>query len=244
MDNPILSPGIKWMVVESVKIVVVCVLIGLLFYNSLWGGLVVAPVGLILWKLDRKNHVAAKKDRIEGEFKDFIVLISGNLNAGYSLENAFLQAKKEFVGSRENSIIGYELEKMVNGLRCHNSLEDMLLSFGNSTQIGEIIDFANLIRTAKQHGGNIIKLIKRTVNNFAEKYSVEMEIKTMISAKKLEGRIMLLAPLAIVLYMRMTNGNYMEILYNTTMGRVIMTLCLVVVLVSGLFIEKIIDIEV
>ena len=90
----------------------------------------------------------------------------------------------------------------------------------------------------------MIKLIKQTAINFSEKHQVEMEIKTMISAKKLEGRIMLIAPLAIVLYMRMTNGEYMRILYETGMGRMVMTICFGIVVVAGMLIEKIINIEV
>ena len=48
---------------------------------------------------------------------------------------------------------------------------------------------------------------------------VELEIQTVLAAKKLEGRIMLFVPFGIVLFLRMTNASYMQVLYTTATGR-------------------------
>lgn len=244
VDREILSLSIQWKIAEIVKLSALCLLVGYLFYDALWGSMFVLPFGLLLWRIDRNKAITMKKEKIMEEFKDFIILLSGNLNAGYSLENAFVQSHAEFVNAKEDSIIGIKLGHMVNGINCNKNIEDMLLAFGENIDISEVIDFAELIKAAKGYGGNMIKLIKQTAINFSEKHQVEMEIKTMISAKKLEGRIMLIAPLAIVLYMRMTNGEYMRILYETGMGRLVMSICFVIVVVAGMLIEKIINIEV
>lgn len=47
---------------------------------------------------------------------------------------------------------------------------------------------------------------------------VELEIQTVLAAKKLEGRIMLFVPFGIVLFLRMTNASYMQVLYTTATG--------------------------
>ncbi len=244
VDSRILSLGIRWVIFESLKLMVVCLMVGYLFYDALWGSVLVLPFGVLLWGIDRDKAITTKKDKITEEFKDFIIFLSGNLNAGYSLENAFVQSYAEFVNAKEDSLIGVALGRMVNGSKCNKNLEDMMFSFGEDIGIAEIIDFAELIKVAKRYGGNIIKLIKQTAINLSEKHHVEREIKTMIAAKRLEGRIMLIAPLAIVLYMRMTNGDYMKVLYDTGMGRLVMTICFGVVVVAGMLIEKIINIEV
>ena len=98
--------------------------------------------------------------------------------------------------------------------------------------------------TAKKYGGNINTLINKTKKKLNHKLMVEKEIETMIAAKKLEGHIMLLMPFGIVFYMRVTNGDYIDLLYENTMGVVVVTVALLVVLVCGLLINKITRIEV
>ena len=110
--------------------------------------------------------------------------------------------------------------------------------------VDDIKDFAKLISTTKIYGGNMVAVIRQTVTNLSEKYMVEEEIETVISAKKLEGKIMLLMPFLIVLYMKLTNKEYMNVIYESTLGNVLMTTGLIIVLAAGLAIDKIVKIEV
>ena len=51
-------------------------------------------------------------------------------------------------------------------------------------------------------------------------------------------------PLAMIFYLRMGNGEFMNILYTTFAGRVIMTVCLLIYLASYYIAEKIVDIKI
>ena len=235
----------KWIIVEVLKAVIISGGLSLLFYDSLAGIIITAPIGIVIWLGDKKKHFQNINKKIQGEFKDFILLMSGNLNAGYSLENSFIHSCEEYDrASKGKALISGELKKIVNGLSCNKKMEDMLYDFGIRTKVSEIEDFASLIITAKQYGGNIIKLINETANNLAEKHLVEGEIETLISAKKMEGKIMLLSPVLIVMYMKLTNGSYMDIFYQSAIGRCVMTVCLLLSVFAGAIISKITNIEV
>jgi tight adherence protein B len=73
---------------------------------------------------------------------------------------------------------------------------------------------------------------------------VENEIDTMITSKRLEQRIMCIMPFAIVAYLRLTNGTYISGMYGNLPGIIAMTICLIVIAVSGLWGKKIVNIEV
>lgn len=235
----------KWVAVEVTKLVCVSVIIGLLFYNSWWGVLVALPMALFLWRQDVNKHVESMRCRCKEEFKDFVEILAGNLSAGYSLENSFLQARQEYIGyCNNNSIIIEELNLIINGLSCNKPIESMLEDFGNRSQVEEIIELSELITVAKRYGGNLVALIKQMSGNISEKCMVEREIDTLISGKKLEGMVMLLAPVLIVAYMRLTNGTYMDVMYETMLGRGIMSISLLLNMVAGVLITKITDIEV
>lgn len=238
MKFNIYKPDKSWIVIEVLKIMLILVVIGLLFYNSMVGCLVAIPIGIIMWRQDISLYERNCKRRMRGEFKDVIIKVSGNLNAGYSLENAFVQATHDT--EKEGS--GYmlkQLKKIVAGLSYNRRIEDMLMDIGEESQVEEISEFARLIVIAKSYGGNIVHLIRQTAGNLAMRQSVELEIRTMVAAKKLEGNIMVLMPFIIIVFMRMTNGSYMDVLYNTLIGRLVMTICLVLVIASWIVINKI-----
>ena len=66
----------------------------------------------------------------------------------------------------------------------------------------------------------------------------------MIAAKRLEQNIMSVIPFAIVLYVGVTSKGYFDVLYTTSAGRVIMTVCLGVYGAAYIIGKKIIEIQV
>lgn len=72
---------------------------------------------------------------------------------------------------------------------------------------------------------------------------LETEIDTLVAAKRLEGHIMLAVPFFILVYLRVLNPDYVQPLY-TAGGSIVMTICMVVISVAAVWIEKIVRIEV
>jgi len=141
-------------------------------------------------------------------------------------------------------IIPREIGLIVNGLNLNKDLEDMLIDMGKRCKEEMIMEFASLVSTAKKYGGNITALINKTKAKLNDKVLVEREIDTMIAAKKLEGKIMLFMPFGIMAYMRCTNGAYIDVIYKSFVGNVVMSLALAVIIICGFITSKITEIEV
>ena len=62
----------------------------------------------------------------------------------------------------------------------------------------------------------------------SEKIDTEKEIHTMLASKKLEFEIMCAVPFVIILYMKMTFGDFLEVLYGNTAGMIVMSICFAV----------------
>lgn len=172
------------------------------------------------------------------------MLLSGNLTAGYALEGAFHQTyqdmKKQY---GETFLIKAGIEKCINGVRVNQDIEALFERFADSVGIAEIADCASLLSLSKRYGGNMISMIKRVADNIADTLSVEQEIETMEAQKKLEAKIMLLAPFGIVAYMRLTNPGYLNLMYHTTLGQIVMGITLILILLVGAWMKKILTIE-
>lgn len=244
------SPGIyrpdkRWIIFELLKLGIYTAVIGMLFFDTLRWIPATALFGIMLWRMDSARYVTVRKKKLREEFKDMIILLSGNLNAGYSLENSFVRTVD---GMRKqygiDSMIEQELQGILHGIRCNCKIEDLLMDFGKRSEIDEVLDCANLIAATKKHGGDMIRVIRRMSAIMSEQRMAETEIETTVAAKKLEGKVMLVMPFAIVLYMRLTNAGYMEVLYRTGAGRLVMAVGLMLVCFACWLIDKITKIEV
>ena len=66
----------------------------------------------------------------------------------------------------------------------------------------------------------------------------------MTSQKKLEGKIITSLPFLILVLLRVTSPSYLAVLYETFMGKLMMTGSLLLIYVAYILIEKITTIEV
>lgn len=238
-------PDRAWCVQELVKIGIIGFLILYLFYDSFVWIFLVVPIGIVIWRNDDKRFIEKRKDRVISEFKDMISFLSGNLNVGYSLENSFVRTVSELSKLYENEcLIDTELKTILRGMRYGERLEEMLLTFGERSEIAEIKECAGLIAVTKLYGGGMIRVIHQVSRNLDEQHIAKNEIDTTIAAKRLEGRVMLCMPFAIIMYMKITNAGYMDVLYATGYGRIIMTIAVLLILVSYGLIARITRIEV
>lgn len=244
MEYYIYKPDKIWCIKELIKVMIMCVMVALLLYNKIYVSPLLFPVGVYLWRNDRNRYKKQVQDKLRHEFKEFIILLSGSLNAGYSLEQGIKRSYDDMVKDRDFSLMPKELSLIINGLSLNKDVEQLLMDMGERCGEERMIEFAKLVATAKKYGGNINLLIDKTKTKLNDKLLVEKEIDTLVAAKKLEGYLMLLMPFGIMLYMRFTNGSYINLLYDSLMGNVIVTIALIIVLVCGFIIKRITEIEV
>lgn len=229
----------------SIQAVIVTIFLGLFFYRSIVAVFFMTPVGLFYLILLGKKKEKEKRERLRGEFKEAILSVAANLRAGYAVENAFretLQELEMLYGKR--TMIYQELYKIVQGLANQISIEVLMKQFAERTELTEIQEFADIFAIAKRSGGNLTEIIYKTAATISEKIDVEKEIQVLIAAKKLEQNIMSFVPFVIILYVSITSDGYFDVLYATSVGRVIMTVCFGIYAAAYILGRKIAEIQV
>ena len=136
-----------------------------MFYRSWLGMLAFPAVWKVLYGRDKKNRIQKRKERLSLQFKDTILMVTAGIQAGSSIENAFLDVEREIgVLYGQNSEMGQELALIRKGLTNRVALEQMLLDFGRRSGIEEIRDFTEVFATARHLGGNLKEMIQRTAD--------------------------------------------------------------------------------
>ena len=219
--------------------------IAYLFYQNWIAFLCFLPFLKVFLKMTAMAKKEKEKRKMLEEFREMIGFISGALNAAYSLENAFWVAKKELgILYGTKSILVSYLERVLRKLKMNTSLEQALEEFARECQLEEAKNFAQVVAIGKKSGGNLVRIIEKSVHSICLKLETDQQITTMIAAKKMETRIMILFPALIVLYLRLTNGEYIGVLYGNVVGAAVMTVSLGAMVVSAFWSEKIMDIKV
>ncbi|MBQ7679603.1 MAG: type II secretion system F family protein [Butyrivibrio sp.] len=221
------------------------VLFGRLFYGS-WIAVALLSPMVIPWFVHQQGLAHRQACRELGiQFRDAIMSVSTAQKAGYSIENAFIEAERDMrllYGAA--SPICKELRRIQAGLGNNIPLEQLLEELGVRSGNRDIADFAAVFAVAKRSGGQMTQTIERTIEVIGQRMEVEKEIDVMVSGKRMEAKVMEIVPFGIMLYVGAANPGFFAPLYGSLFGIVAMTGCMVVYVVACLMAERIVSIEV
>ena len=223
----------------------IALLFGRLFFDSYLAVAIISPIAIPWVIIQKKNARELRCRQIGIQFKDAIFSVLTSLKAGFSIENAFLEARRDMeLLYGKGSDISFCLGKINKGLKNSVPLEKLIYGMGKETGNSDIQDFAMVFSVAKRSGGNMTDTIQKTIEVISRKINVEKEIDVLISAKRLEARIMNCVPFFIIFYISVTSPGFFNALYNNVFGIVLMTVCMVIYCISYVLSEHIVNISI
>ena len=185
-----------------------------------------------------------RQEELRRQFKEAVLILSSALGAGYSVENAFaasLRELEELYGPE--GMITQEFSYIAHQLRMNRTVETLLAEFAVRSGLEEIKNFADIFSVSKRSRGELVSVVNHTVHVISDRLQVREEILTMTAEKKFEQKIMNLVPYFIVFYIEVSSPGFFSQMYETTAGRLVMTVCLIVYCASCFLSYKILDIE-
>lgn len=111
-------------------------------------------------------------------------IISTELSAGYSLENAFRESLGEIeMLYGQDSEIYKSFAEIAARININTNIEDAFADFAGKANVEEIDSFAQVLTYAKRNGGNLVDIIRNTTDTISDKIEVKREISAITSAK-------------------------------------------------------------
>lgn len=221
--------------------------IAFLFYDSFIVSLIAAAFGFIYPKVKKKNLKEKRKDELSLQFKEAISALSSSLAAGQSIENAFRDALKDvkLLYPDDEAYIIKEFNLINRRIENGETVERAIDDFAKRSDVDDIKNFSNVFITCKRTGGDLVNVIKQTSDIITDKIEIQQDIKVLVSQKKFESKIMAVAPIGIILFLRVTSPEFVAPLFEFgTAGPVIMTIALTFIALSLFISQKIMDISV
>lgn len=219
--------------------------IGYFFYRSLIACVLLLPLFGFFIKEKKRELSKKRRQELSAQFKDLVLSLSANMKAGYAIENALREAYRDMeplYGT--DSPIALEMRHMIRGMENNVVLEKLLYDLGLRSHLPDIMQFADVFLIAKKGGGNLTEILEKTAEVIEQKIETDKEIQLMISAKKMEQRIMNLVPFLIIFYIELTSKGFFDVLYHNLVGIAVMTVCLLFYGAAWRLSRKIVEIEV
>jgi tight adherence protein B len=213
-------------------------LIGLLLQRMIVG-LVLAGVLTVIpylfLKIKRRRRLAA----IEAQLPDALDLIVRSLRAGHSFANGL-----KIVSQEMEKPIAAEFDQVVNEHAFGVSLTQALQNLVDRVDLQDIRFFTTAVILQRETGGNLTEVLSSLSMLIRERFKLKRQIKAISAEGRLSGLILTLLPVGLFAMLLLTNPTYIEPLYKSKAGQIMVGIGLAMQLLGILFIKKIVNIKV
>ena len=199
-----------------------------LFYQSIFFSLLVGFSAVFLEKQCCQFMNNRRKKEIILQFKDFLYSLSAAIATGRYITEALIDSETNIKMIYGSDSIMYKELVIMNKQIVENHIpeEAALMDFAQRSGIEDIRSFVEIYSICKATGGNLQKVIASTSDTIMEKIKLQQEIKNLMLEKQFEARIVGAIPIIIILFLNVASPSYLAPLYETILGRIVMSICL------------------
>ena len=199
-------------------------LVTVLFFDSVPMAFLLSPAIYFCLPVFAKVKCEKRLKRLREEFVDFLYSISSSVATGMHMGEAIAEARDSLlVTFKGQSLLADELSEMLGKMKESNANEkELLFDFAERSGTDDLKSFVESYYICRDSGGDLVANVNHSTQVITDKLLIEKDMKTLISQKVFEGRIIAALPPFIILFLRLTSPDYLAPLYEMTAGRMIM----------------------
>ena len=228
------------------------------FYIST--ALLLSSLGLIFATLIMKNRIYAlafmplfgsmpffylhilKQKRMElmrKQLPEALDLIARALKAGHAFTGAMRLAGDEF-----DDPLGPEFAETMDEINFGVSVPVALKHLAERIDCAEIRYFVVAVVLQRETGGNLAELMETLSGLIRQRFVFDGKVKTLSAEGKLSAVVLICLPFGMIGYLKLTQPNYMNLLFTDSIGRIMGTVAVIMMVIGFIVIKKMIKIEV
>jgi tight adherence protein B len=194
---------------------------------------------LILPKYYIKALAARRLKRFEEQLPDALLMISGAMRAGASLNVAM-----ESMVSEQKPPLSQEFDLMLREQRLGVDFDAALVNMEKRNPLQDFSLVVAGLRISREVGGSLAEILESLASTLREKAIMEGKIRSLTAQGKMQGLIMSCLPLLMMAALNWIEPKAMGVMFTTLFGWATLTVILIMITLGYLFIRKITDIDV
>jgi tight adherence protein B len=180
-----------------------------------------------------------EKRRFENQLPDTLTLISTSLRAGYSL----LQAV-EAVAAEAPNPTSREFGRAIAEARLGRPVVQALQGITTRTQSQDFEWAVMAIEIQREVGGNLAEVLQTVSETMRHRNRLKGEIRALTAEGRISAIVLGLLPFTMAGFLYATNRPYIATLFENTFGIIAVVVGLLLMVAGGIWLRKIVNIEV
>lgn len=170
---------------------------------------------------------------------DAIDLMARSLRAGHAMGSAI-----EMVADQLPDPVGFEFFQVFQQQRLGMQFRDAILQMGDRVPSRDLQFLITAILVQKETGGDLTEILDRASHVIRERVRIEGEVRTHTAQGRLTGWILGLLPIVMLVLINFVSPGYSTILLHDPTGKTMLGVGAVLIVIGGLIIRKIVDVQI
>jgi len=184
------------------------------------------------------HRIRQRRGKLDEQLIDAMMLMAGGLRAGYS----FLQGA-EAVARELASPIRDEFAALLQDLRVGVAVEEALVSLARRTGTEEFDMMVTAVLVQRQSGGNLAEILETIAHTIRERMRIRREVQTLTAQERMSSYVVGALPIIAFAFLSYVNPGYLDLLFGSAQGRMMLGASIVLELVGFFIIRRIVDIK-
>lgn len=220
-------------------LVIVSQIAAFLVFKSPLGHVLLGLLGVCIPLFVLKSKQQKRRAAFESQIPNALLLIASSLRSGFSFPRAMQMIAQEMPPP-----ISQEFQRVLDETNVGRSLQDAL---GDVVKRVQSYDF-DLVVTAVliqlSVGGNLADVLEAIGATIRERVQIIGEMRSLTVEGKLSGVIMLLLPIFLGIALSVMNPDYMRVMFEEPLGRLMLGVGAVFQVLGALVIKKMLVLDI
>ena len=235
--NP-LKPA-EWILLQAVIVILLPLFAFVISGRSLVWTVIGAVVAILRGFVMLGIRANRRRKKFEDSLADTLQLMSGSLSAGYSLPQAADSVVRE-----GQDPISTEFNKALIETRLGVPIDEALESIADRMRSKDWAWVVMAIRIQRDVGGNLAELLLTVAATLRERARLRRQVLTLSAEGRLSAWILGGLPIVFALYLLTARPSYILALTKEPLGWFMIAAGVILSVVGGLWMKKIVDVEV
>jgi tight adherence protein B len=186
-----------------------------------------------------KRKLTKVRDDFTEQLPDNLQVLASALRAGHSFVGAFAVVANDAPEPARR-----EFQRVVADEQLGVPMEESLRDVARRMESADLEQVAVLAELQREAGGNMAEVLDTVVDTIRDRFDLRRLVKTLTAQGRFARWILSLLPAFLLGIISLLNPRYMQPLFATPGGRIVLVIATVMVIAGSLVIKRIVDIKV
>lgn len=202
-------------------------------------GISVSIAGFQLVPIIYKSLYEKRCTQFTDQMVDALTIMANGIKSGSNPQQSMSRVV-EIMGNPVKA----EFAQVMTQVQFGQSFEEALTDLGERIPRPDVQMFVTAINILKETGGNLAETFQTIVSTIRERQKLEKKISAMTAQGIMQGIIVTCIPFVLLGVFMFIDPTYMQPMFNTTLGLILLAAMLGMQIIGGVVIRKVVTIKV